>query len=174
MRVVGKSNHQSIGMSHWLHTMVDGTKFYISCKWLRSLRKGSHWKLIQNSAPFTIVWCQCDIWIDKMYITYLLYYTLHPVVYLSHELISTDPASPGKMLRVNIWFKKTDSRHNNNILLRIVSVFLESNVKWLLLNFTFDVFNKSILTSCMYVEGSGGRMLRNWMWLPTCLVTEED
>ena len=128
MRVVGKSNHQSIGMSHWRHMMVDGTKFYISCKWLRSLREASRWKLIHNSAPFTIVWCQCDIRIDKMYITYLLYYTLHPVVYLSHELISTDPASSGKMLRVNIWFKKTDTTRNSNILLRIVSVFLNQTL----------------------------------------------
>ena len=50
-----------IQMSHWRHTMVDGTKFWINCKRLKLLRKAGHLQLIQNSAPYTIVRCQCDI-----------------------------------------------------------------------------------------------------------------
>ena len=53
-----------IWMSHWRHTMLDGTEFWISCYWLASRSKCSHRQLIQNSAPSTIVWCQCDIQID--------------------------------------------------------------------------------------------------------------
>ena len=30
-------------------------------QWLNLLRKASHWQLIQNLAPSTIVWSQCDI-----------------------------------------------------------------------------------------------------------------
>ena len=41
--------------------MLDGAKFWINCQRLRILRKASHWQLIQNSAPSTIVWRQCDI-----------------------------------------------------------------------------------------------------------------
>ena len=50
-----------IRMSHWRHTMVDGAKFWITCKWLTLLRKAGCLQLIQNLAPSTIVWCQCDI-----------------------------------------------------------------------------------------------------------------
>ena len=49
-----------IRMSHWCHTMVDGAKFWISCQRLRVLRIASRWQLIQNLAPSTIVWRQCD------------------------------------------------------------------------------------------------------------------
>ena len=48
----------SIWMSHWHHKMVDAAKFWISCHWLNLLRKASHWQLIQNLAPSTMVWCQ--------------------------------------------------------------------------------------------------------------------
>ena len=41
--------------------MVDGTKFQISCQRLRLLRKASHGHLIQNSAPCTNMWRQCDV-----------------------------------------------------------------------------------------------------------------
>ena len=48
-------------MSHWRHTMVDGAEFWIICQRLKLLRKASHWRLIQNLAPSTIGWRQCDI-----------------------------------------------------------------------------------------------------------------
>ena len=51
----------TIRMSHWHQQMVDGAEFWISCKWLKPLRKASQWQLIQCSAPSTICWCQCDI-----------------------------------------------------------------------------------------------------------------
>ena len=54
---------QPIRMSHWCHTMVDGAKFWITCKWLELLRKAGCLQLIRNTTPSTIVWCQCDIWI---------------------------------------------------------------------------------------------------------------
>ena len=44
-----------------LLTLVDGAEFWIICKWLKLLRKAGPLQLIQNSAPSTIVWCQCDI-----------------------------------------------------------------------------------------------------------------
>ena len=50
-----------IWMSHWRHTMVDGAEFWISCECLALLSIISSWQLIQNSAPSTIVWHQCDI-----------------------------------------------------------------------------------------------------------------
>ena len=50
-----------IRMSHWHHTMVDGAKFWISYQRLTVLSISSHWELIQNSAPSTIMWGQCDI-----------------------------------------------------------------------------------------------------------------
>ena len=40
---------------------VDVTKFWISCKWLKALRKASQWQLIKCSAPSPICWHQCDI-----------------------------------------------------------------------------------------------------------------
>ena len=52
-------------MSHWRHTMVDGTKFWISYQWLAFLSIFSRWQLIQNLAPSTIVWHQCDIWMSQ-------------------------------------------------------------------------------------------------------------
>ena len=56
---------ESIWMSHWHQKIVDGDKFWISfCfKWLKALSKASQTQLIKCSAPFTICWCQCDIWI---------------------------------------------------------------------------------------------------------------
>ena len=48
-------------MSHWRHTMVDGAEFWISRQWLAFLSSFSHWQVIQNPAPSTIVWRQCDI-----------------------------------------------------------------------------------------------------------------
>ena len=50
-----------IRMTHWCHTMVDGDEFWISCQWLTFLSILSHWQPIQNSAPSTMVWRQCDI-----------------------------------------------------------------------------------------------------------------
>ena len=52
---------QPIQMSHWCHTMVDGTKLWITCKWLKLQRKAGHLQLIRNTVPSTIVWRQCDI-----------------------------------------------------------------------------------------------------------------
>ena len=43
--------------------MVDAAEFLISYQWLAFLSNFSWWQLIQNSAPSTIVWRQCDIWI---------------------------------------------------------------------------------------------------------------
>ena len=51
-------------MSHWRHTMVDGTKFWISYQQLPFLSSFGRWQLIQNLAPSTIVWHQCDIRMD--------------------------------------------------------------------------------------------------------------
>ena len=39
----------------------NGAKFWITYVVVRLLRKASRWQLIQNSAPSTIVWRQCDI-----------------------------------------------------------------------------------------------------------------
>ena len=50
-----------IRMSHWHQQMVDGAEFWISCKWLKALRKASQSQLIKCSAPSTICWRQCDI-----------------------------------------------------------------------------------------------------------------
>ena len=47
--------------SHWHHTMVDGAKFWISCKQPAFLRSFSYLQVIQNLAPSTTVWRQCDI-----------------------------------------------------------------------------------------------------------------
>ena len=46
----------------WCHTIVDGAKFWISCKRPAFL---SPLQLIQNSVPSTIVWRQCDIRIRR-------------------------------------------------------------------------------------------------------------
>ena len=51
----------SIRMSHWHHMMVDGAEFWITCKRLKLLRKAGRLQSIQNSAPSTIRWRQCDI-----------------------------------------------------------------------------------------------------------------
>ena len=48
-------------MSHWRQQMVDGAEHLISCHWPAFLSAFSHLQLIQNSAPSTICWCQCDI-----------------------------------------------------------------------------------------------------------------
>ena len=53
--------NEIIRMSDWHQQMVDGAEFWISCKWLKALRKASQWKLIKFSAPSTISWRQCDI-----------------------------------------------------------------------------------------------------------------
>ena len=52
-------------MSYWRHKMVDGTEFWISCKRPAFLSSFSRFQVIQNSAPSTIVWRQCDIWIAR-------------------------------------------------------------------------------------------------------------
>ena len=54
-------------MSYWRHRMVDGAGFLIKCQRLRIMSKASHWQLIQNLAPSTIVWRQCDIQIRKFH-----------------------------------------------------------------------------------------------------------
>ena len=48
-------------MSHWLHTMVDGAKFWIDCQQLATIGTLSRWQLIQNLTPSTNLWRQCDI-----------------------------------------------------------------------------------------------------------------
>ena len=53
----------SIWMSHKRHKMVDGAEFWISCQWLAYISILCCRQLIQNSAPSTICWCHCDIWI---------------------------------------------------------------------------------------------------------------
>ena len=58
--------YDPIGISNWRHTMVDGTKFWISYQQLTFLSILSHWQLIQNLAPSTIVWRQCNIWIFRI------------------------------------------------------------------------------------------------------------
>jgi hypothetical protein len=60
---VVKFSSAAILMSHWRHTMVDGS-FWISYYWLRLFRKASCLQLIQNLAPSTTVWEQHDIQID--------------------------------------------------------------------------------------------------------------
>ena len=57
-----------IRMSHWRHTMVDGAEFWISCKWPAFLSSFSCLQVIQNLAPSTIVWCQCDIKLHQLVI----------------------------------------------------------------------------------------------------------
>ena len=54
-------------MSHWRHTMVDGAKFWISCKRPTFLSNFSHLQLIENSVPSVARWHQCDIWIKAKY-----------------------------------------------------------------------------------------------------------
>jgi hypothetical protein len=49
--------------------MVDGAKFWISCKRLKALRKASQWQMIKCSAPSIICWRQCDIseyWFERI------------------------------------------------------------------------------------------------------------
>ena len=54
-------------MSHWRHTMVDGAKIWISYQQPAFFISSSHWQLIQNLAPSTIVWRQCDIRIEQFW-----------------------------------------------------------------------------------------------------------
>ena len=60
-----KSNY-AIQMSHWCHTMVDNTEFWISCKGPAFLRDFSHLQLQQNSAPSVTWWRQCYIRIEVL------------------------------------------------------------------------------------------------------------
>ena len=53
-------------MSHWRYMMLDGVKFWISYQQLAFLNSLCRLQLIQNSAPPTICWCQCDIRIDVL------------------------------------------------------------------------------------------------------------
>ena len=50
-------------MSHWCRRATEGAEFWISCKWLKLLRKAGVLQLIQNSAPSVAQRRQCDIWI---------------------------------------------------------------------------------------------------------------
>ena len=55
-------------MSHWHHTMVDGSRFWIGCQWLALPRSFSQWQLIKNLAPSTIMWYQfaeCNLTLKK-------------------------------------------------------------------------------------------------------------
>ena len=63
-------------MSHWRHTMVDGDKFGISYQRLAFLSILSHWQLIQNLAPFIIMWCIVTNW--------------HFFHFNNHQVISAD------------------------------------------------------------------------------------
>ena len=56
-----------IRMSHWRHTMVNGPEFWISCKRPAFLSSFSPLQVIQNLAPSTIMWRQCDIGINKQF-----------------------------------------------------------------------------------------------------------
>ena len=69
-------------MSHWHHTMVDGARFWISCKRPAFFSSFGRLQLVQNSAPSTIVWCQIDIRI-------LLFIQLrfHKKIYLGNNCI---------------------------------------------------------------------------------------
>ena len=51
-------------MSNWHHTLVDGAKFLIHYQQQAFLSSFGCWQLIQNLAPSTIVWGQCDMGID--------------------------------------------------------------------------------------------------------------
>ena len=51
--------------SDWRHRMVDGAEFWISCKQPAFLSRFSHLQVIQNSAPSTTAWRQCDIRIEE-------------------------------------------------------------------------------------------------------------
>ena len=53
-----------IWISHWCHMMADGAEFWISYQRLAFLSIFSRWQLIQNLAPSTILWRQCDIEIE--------------------------------------------------------------------------------------------------------------
>ena len=48
--------NEIIRMSDWHQQMVDGAEFWISCKWLKALRKASQWHPIKCSGPSTICW----------------------------------------------------------------------------------------------------------------------
>ena len=61
LHILVKGWSLAIQMAHWPRTMIDGTKFWITCKGLKLLRKAVHLQLIQNLAPSTIVWHHCDI-----------------------------------------------------------------------------------------------------------------
>ena len=63
-------------MSHWHHTMVDGSEFWIGYQRLAFLSGFSRWQLIQKSATSTIVWCQCDIRITFHYTENHNYYPI--------------------------------------------------------------------------------------------------
>ena len=63
-----------IQMSHWRHTMVNGIRFWIGCQWLAFLRILSCWQLVQSSAPSSIAWRQCVVWIGFVMHLPLLYY----------------------------------------------------------------------------------------------------
>ena len=64
--ITDDANFWVIRISHWRHTMVDGAKFWISCKQPAFLSSFSRLQVIQNSAPSTILWRQCDIRIEVL------------------------------------------------------------------------------------------------------------
>ena len=99
-----KMDVPSIWMSQWHHTMVDGDEFWIDFQQLRILRKASHWQLIQNSAPFTIVWCKCDIWINE-FASFLNY--LHTLIYVPFFLHFSDiPTCPKIRYQLRMFHKR--------------------------------------------------------------------
>ena len=51
--------------------MVDGSEFLISYQQLAFLSNFSGSQLIKDLAPSTIMWCQCDIWIDWFFDSFL-------------------------------------------------------------------------------------------------------
>ena len=65
-KVEGYTLCMCIRMSQWCHTMVDGAKFWISCKWTAFLSSFSPLQVIQNLVPSIIVRGQCAIWIAKL------------------------------------------------------------------------------------------------------------
>ena len=95
-------------MSHWSHKMVDGAKFWVSCQQLKLLRKASHWQLIQNLAPSTIVWRPCDIRIDLVYYCFL------------HQIFRSSTASDGLQNGMKHFFKEHSYFHVTSAFTRFI------------------------------------------------------
>ena len=75
--------------------MIDAAEFWINCKLPAFLSSFSHLQVIQNLAPSTILWCQCDIQMAllnsffSVFIVLYIYFatTLRLGTFLSIDLI---------------------------------------------------------------------------------------